>query len=176
VFSKIKSLLERLFRRRSKRTDVRHIAANAETFCEGFRKLGIKHFGYKEFLYPGASHNNTASKGYGLNGSPPKRLWANIYQLALLADELRDRLNAPIRLLSVYRSERYNAAIGGAPLSQHKEGKAMDCTSPQKPVAELYRVALGARKDGLFKGGVGCYSKANFLHIDTRGKNADWQR
>lgn len=160
--------------RRGKPLTPREIAADADTFAEGFRKLGVSHFGYREFLYLGAGHNDTRSRGYGLNGTPPKRLWGHIYELAILADEIRDRLNAPIKLLSVYRSDRYNAAINGASLSQHKEGKAMDCTSTQKPASELHRVALGARKDGLFKGGIGYYPKSNFVHVDIRGRNADW--
>ena len=176
MFSKLKELFRRLFRQHDRRTSVRAIAADAETFSDGFHRLGIRHFSYREFLYLGAGHNDTRSRGYGLTGTPPKRLWPDIFRLALLADDLRDRLKAPIRLLSVYRSERYNAAIGGAPVSMHKEGKAMDCASPQKPASELYRVALGARKDGLFKGGIGYYEKANFVHVDIRGKKADWKQ
>jgi len=176
VFSKLKKLFRRLIGKRGKRTSVRAIAADAETFSDGFQRLRIRHFSYREFLYLGAGHNDTRSRGYGLNGTPPKRLWPDIFRLALLADELRNRLNAPIKLLSVYRSERYNAAIGGAPLSQHKEGKAMDCTSPQKPATALHRVALGARKDGLFEGGIGYYGKSNFVHVDIRGTKADWKQ
>ena len=174
MFKWIKRKILRKLRRDNSRLSPREIAADADTFAEGFRQLGIKHFCYREFLYPGASHNDTRSRGYGLNGTPPKRLWPHIYELAILADEIRDRLNAPIKLLSVYRSERYNSAIGGASLSMHKQGKAMDCTSPQKPANELHRVAMGARKDGLFKGGIGYYPRSSFVHIDIRGRDADW--
>tara|TARA_R110002020_G_scaffold29874_4_gene94329 strand:+ start:1223 stop:1747 length:525 start_codon:yes stop_codon:yes gene_type:complete len=174
VFKWLKRTLCRRLAGKGSPPTPREIAVDADTFSEGFRKLGVQHFGYREFLYLGAGHNDTRSRGYGLNGTPPKRLWPHIYELAILADEIRDRLNAPIKLLSIYRSERYNAAILGASLSQHKEGKAMDFTSPQKPASELHRVALGARKDGLFQGGIGYYPKSNFVHVDIRGRNADW--
>jgi len=150
------------------------IASSAGTFSEGFQKLRLQHFTAREFLTLGAGHYNTRSRGYGLNNHPPRVLWAKLYQLARVLDEIRERLNEPIKLHSVYRSERYNAAIGGAPISRHKLGQAADISCPTKSSTALWAVCIQARRDEIFEGGIGLYD--TFVHIDIRGKRANWDR
>ena len=150
------------------------IATEVNTFSEGVRKLRLKHFTARELLTMGASHNDSRSKGFGLNSCPPKILWPKIYRLALVLDYIREKVDAPITLHSVYRNERYNAAIGGAPLSQHKLGQAADISSPTKSPDAVWLAAVRARNKGIFEGGVGVYD--TFTHIDIRGERANWDR
>ncbi len=80
---------------------------------------------------------------------------------------LRDKVGKPIVITSGYRTPTYNKKIGGAPKSQHVEGKAADIwingLSP-KQVAKLAE-EVGFR-------GIGTYS--TFTHVDTRKTPARW--
>lgn len=135
-------------------------------------KAGLKFFEPREFLFKGSSHSNPGSAGYGLNTDPPRQVWKNIVPTALVLDELRARLDAPIRIISAYRSPEYNSAIAGARESMHVEFRAIDfvCSwgRPDKWVQELLKL----RFEKVFKGGIGKYP--TFVHVDTRGWNADW--
>ena len=162
------------FFKRNKPGSPEAIAANAETFTQGFQRLKLEHFTAREFLTMGAGHFDSRSPGYALNSHPPRILWAKIYQLARVLDKLRKEIDAPIQLQSVFRNERYNAAIGGAPLSQHKLGQAADISSPRRSPLYLWRCAIRERDKGTFEGGIGLYD--NFVHIDIRGKRANWDR
>ena len=135
-------------------------------------KVELKFFAPGEFLFKGEAHSTPGSAGYGLNTEPPRNLWKNIVPTVQVLEELRDRLDAPIRIISAYRSPEYNRAIAGARQSLHMEFRAVDfvCSwgRPDKWVQEL----LQMRHDKVFKGGIGRY--ASFVHIDTRSWNADW--
>lgn len=141
-----------------------------DSFLES--NLQLQHFRPKELLMRGASHSNRQSRAYGLNAEPPRELWNNILPTIRTLDILRTELGAPIRIISAYRTPAYNRAIGGAPRSHHTEFRAIDFTCdwgrPDKWVQEL----LEMRHSGEFTGGIGKYS--TFIHIDTRGWNADW--
>jgi uncharacterized protein YcbK (DUF882 family) len=78
--------------------------------------------------------------------------------------------NKSIHINSGYRSPTYNKKIGGAPRSQHVQGKAADITiagfTPRQ-VAEL------AEKVPRFRnGGIGIYD--TFTHVDVRKGAARW--
>lgn len=136
--------------------------------------IGLKNFKPYEFLVKGNSNANPGSAAFDLNTDPPAGLWNNIVPTARVLDELRNRLQRPITLLSVYRSPAYNKAIGGAAQSQHTQFRAVDFVVQGSPVGPLqWASALrDMRSAGLFKGGIGTY--ASFVHVDTRGSNADW--
>ena len=107
--------------------------------------------------------------------SSPQSLWNNIVNTTLMLDRIRATLGAPIRILSCYRNEAYNSCISGAGGSQHKRFNAIDwhCTSgtPQ----EWREVARQVRSsDRRFRGGIGFYLDSRFIHIDTRGQDANW--
>jgi hypothetical protein len=135
-------------------------------------KAKLKFFAPSEFLIRGTAHGTPGSPGYGLNTDPPRELWKNIVPTAKLLDQLRERLDTPIRIISAYRSPEYNRAIAGAHASMHIEFRAVDfiCSwaLPDKWVQEL----LAMRHEKIFKGGIGRYG--SFVHVDTRGWNADW--
>ncbi len=68
----------------------------------------------------------------GISNVPPQAI---IDQLTLTADRMekvRDLLGGkPIRILSGYRSEAVNRAVGGSPSSAHRTGHAVDFTCPE---------------------------------------------
>jgi uncharacterized protein YcbK (DUF882 family) len=136
------------------------------------QKVQLRYFKPREFLMKGASHSQRGHRGFNLNTDPPRAVWDNIVATAKALDELRDRLGAPIRIISAYRSSAYNKAISGATHSQHVDFRAIDFTCdwgrPDKWAQEL----IDMRHARVFKGGIGKYK--TFIHIDTRGWNADW--
>lgn len=135
--------------------------------------LALKHFKPYELLTMGHQHTDPGSPAYGLNQAPPRALWNNIALTVQVLDELREVLGAAIVISSAYRSPAYNAAIAGAGGSQHMNFNALDfsvrsTSSPADWAATLKQM----RASGRFKGGIGVYS--TFVHLDTRGTNADW--
>ena len=80
----------------------------------------------KNFTLAELTKSNTA-KRFGISNMPDK---IGIHKLRLLATELlqpiRDRLSAPLRITSGYRSESLNKAIGGSNKSQHTKCEAVD--------------------------------------------------
>lgn len=128
-------------------------------------------FSAEEFLVKGASNSHLR-----LNTDPPEELWPNIVPTARVLQELRDRIGKPIILHSVYRSPAYNRAIGGAGQSVHMSFGAADfhVVDPNSGPADWAATLRAMRSAGLFKGGIGAYE--TFVHVDTRGTNADFDQ
>ena len=87
------------------------------------------------------------------------------------ADEIRKRLNVPLRVNSGLRCEIWNRMNDGASQSQHKTGHACDLgapagVSPEK-MAQVAEEVIGNT------GGIGIYSWG--IHIDDRGTKARWR-
>ena len=73
----------------------------------------------------------------------------------------------PFQLLSGYRSPKTNLKLarntdGVAMNSFHMSGQALDIRVPYYDTREVRNIAVGLRA-----GGVGYYSKSNFVHLDT---------
>lgn len=145
-----------------------------EEFRAKVASWGLRHFGFREFLFLGGSHSAPGSACRGLNALPPRNLWDNFERTAKVLDELRERLGAPIRLSSIYRNEAYNGCLSGAASeSQHKAMRAADFAAADgMGPAHWRRVLLEMRNQDFFRGGVGIYN--TFVHIDTRGVDRDW--
>lgn len=106
------------------------------------------------------------------NTLPPQELWAALPATLFLADEIRERLGKPLKLItSAYRDPRYNRACGGASRSWHTQNCALDLVYEGGP-REAFAIARDLREEGYFEGGIGLYR--TFLHLDTRGQNATW--
>ncbi len=132
-------------------------------------QLGLRNFAAGEFLVMGSS-NAPGGSCAGLNRLPPRDLWPNIANSALMIDEIRHRLNAPVRILSCYRAPDYNRCIGGARASQHMRFNAIDWHCDTGGPREWERVAMQVRdSDPRFRGWIGRYDRQGFVHIDTRG-------
>lgn len=154
------------------------VPGSRDRFDAFFSALDLQFFTADEFRYLGASHSDPAKKGqgFGQNYIPDESLWPNMIPTARVIERLRADLMAPIRLTNVYRSPDYNAAIGGAPASQHMQFTAVDffCNNGKGP--EDWGARLKTyRANGDFSGGIGIYVARNFVHLDTRGTNVDFQ-
>ena len=103
----------------------------------------------------------------------PPDLMDNVTVLCENLQALRDHLGKPIRVISGYRSPKYNRRIGGARRSQHMVAKAADIKVSGMSPAEVKAEIVKLIKEGkMMKGGVGLYR--TFTHYDVRGRNARW--
>ncbi|MDB5269095.1 MAG: hypothetical protein JWP58_2135 [Hymenobacter sp.] len=147
-----------------------------EQFIDG---LQLAHFRGREFTpYWSRVHNGVQ------NSIPPEELWPNIVPTLVVLNALRQQLGASITLTSTYRSKAYNQAVGGEPNSFHQRFQAIDFTcaagSPCSWAAALrqYRNTLFTNphtgETFRFQGGIGTYRRQNFVHLDTRGSQANW--
>jgi hypothetical protein len=93
------------------------------------------------------------------NGMDPKLIQA--------LEAIRMHYGRPVTITSGYRSPSHNAAVGGAPNSQHVLGTAADFVVQGVSPAEVFRLL-----DPTHPGGLGRYS--NFTHIDVRATRARW--
>ena len=134
-----------------------------------FQKLleaqGTRYFDADEVFFRGARDAKLQ-----LNTDPPRALWPSLLAVVKVADEARHRLGKPLRINSAYRSPSYNRAISGASRSVHVQGGALDLAGSP---ATLHKILTELRREGLFRGGIGRYK--TFVHVDVRGRNADWQ-
>ncbi len=144
-----------------------------DDFVQFISALGLRYFAPDEFLVLGAA--NKSGKCRALNFYPPRSLWNNIANSARMIDAIRHELGAPIRITSCFRSPAFNACVGGAPSSAHLQFNAIDFTC-RSGTPEIWRrvAARVSASAPRFSGGIGVYPAAGFLHIDTRGTNADW--
>ena len=103
----------------------------------------------------------------------PEELLDNVKLLAENLQVLRIHLGKPIRIISGYRSPKYNRRIGGAKRSQHMTAKAADIKVSGMTPAEVKSEIIKLIKEGkMHTGGVGLYT--TFTHYDVRGRNARW--
>lgn len=108
------------------------------------------------------------------DGTPmPFHIYPNIKRLAKNLQVLRNVIGVPLHVLSGWRSDAHNKAVGGAPQSQHPKGRAGDVKSNVYTAKYLYNKAeelIAAGK--MEQGGLGLYP--TFIHYDYRGKKARW--
>lgn len=97
---------------------------------------------------------------------------------AILIDEKLPRLLEQIRvyaenavtITSAYRTASHNIKVGGSRSSYHVKGQAADIITKGRTVEQIakFAQAIGA-------GGVGLYTKQNFVHVDTRATRYYWK-
>lgn len=80
-----------------------------------------------------------------------------------LLEELREKIGRPLTINCAYRSALHNARVGGAPMSEHKFGRAADIRCAK---SERMDLLLAARAVGFT--GLGFYD--TFLHVDIGSK------
>jgi len=105
-----------------------------------------------DWRWPSFSPKEIACKGDGL-------IVVNEEALDCL-QTLRDIMGVPLIINSAYRSVAYNKAVGGAPKSQHLEGKAFDIRLTDK----VDRKELKAMAKAAGFTGIGDYD--TFVHVD----------
>lgn len=82
------------------------------------------------FTLEGLCASSTATR-LGIDNRPDDSLIANAYRLAEGLEEVQKVLGFPIHHDSGFRCEELNAAVHGAPTSQHTKFQAEDFTCPQ---------------------------------------------
>lgn len=80
--------------------------------------------------------------------------------------------NRPIRIHDGYRCPVHNAAVGGAPNSEHETGAASDLDIEGLSLKEMLAAALQVHAFG----GIGIYPDDGFIHVDVRERIARWAR
>lgn len=103
----------------------------------------------------------------------PINVYHNIVKVANQLQVLRDELGKPIQVNSAWRSEEYNASIGGVKNSQHIMGRAADIVIKGMTPIEVSKIIEELISKGdMLQGGLGIYS--SFVHYDIRGEKARW--
>lgn len=106
------------------------------------------------------------------DGTPYPAEWRNdrAIQLANAFEIIRKKCgNRPIKVLSAYRTHKWNLKIGGAPLSKHLEGKALDLKPPKGMTLDEFHNAIVSVVPYTKIRGIGKYG--TFIHIDIRTSN-----
>ncbi len=83
---------------------------------------------------------------------------------------VRKKFRQPIKINSACRCEEYNALIGGAQASKHKQGIAADITVKNIKPYDVYLFLDGYMPNSY---GLGTYKA--FTHIDVRKTKARWK-
>jgi uncharacterized protein YcbK (DUF882 family) len=112
---------------------------------------------------------------------PPVELWPNIIPTLQLADEIREMIGRPIRVVSGYRSPEYNAIVGSTPASEHVQFRAVDLAVGIDDYNRLVACAASVMNHADARGmrtGFGRYDLDYFVHIDTgstKGRRRRWK-
>jgi hypothetical protein len=91
--------------------------------------------------------SDTAAR-LGIDNTPNAQVLATLRNVLIPAmQQVRDMLRVPVIVKSGYRSPALNAAVRGAPTSQHVEGRAADFVAPAygnpRKVAEQLVARMG---------------------------------
>lgn len=103
----------------------------------------------------------------------PANLLPNLILLAKNLEIIREYFNAPVIILSGYRSPSHNKNVGGAKYSQHLKAKASDIRIEGFNSRQVYTGIVRLINDKkIIAGGVGLYN--SFVHYDIRGYHTKW--
>ncbi len=78
----------------------------------------------------GGLTRSAVARRQGIDNTPPPEVIGNLRMLARGLDEVRRLLGRRLHITSGYRCPQLNAAVGGAPASQHTQGLAADFECP----------------------------------------------
>ena len=107
------------------------------------------------------------------NELPPKKMWKTIAPTLKILDKIAHENGLKVKeIVSAYRSPKYNRAVRGKSHSLHMYNNAIDVRFSNISPWKSAKVVRYYRDKKKFKGGIGTYS--SFIHVDTRGENADW--
>lgn len=113
------------------------------------------------------------TRGHTVNSLPPKKMWKKMAPTLRIIDQMAGEMGAPVKeIISAYRSPQYNYAVRGKSRSLHMANQAVDVIFRGVSPYHVASVARHLRSQRRFEGGVGLYR--SFVHVDTRGYNADW--
>jgi uncharacterized protein YcbK (DUF882 family) len=89
-------------------------------------------------------------------------------------EALRSLGPEPIIVDDAYRCPEHNSSVGGVQDSQHIYGKAADIQIVGLTLQQMYDRAI--QIPAFANGGIGVYSRPNFMHVDIRDGIARWAR
>ncbi|WP_295581077.1 D-Ala-D-Ala carboxypeptidase family metallohydrolase [uncultured Oscillibacter sp.] len=90
-------------------------------------------------------------------------------ELVTLLQKIRDHFGVPVVINSAYRTQAYNAKVGGAARSQHLLGTAADITLAGVTPLKVAQYAEFLQPKA---GGIGVYR--TFTHVDVRAARSRW--
>ena len=100
--------------------------------------------------------------------SVPSALLSNLHELARNLQVLRDELDAPVLVVSGFRTISHNAVIGGAKNSYHLRAMAADIVVKGYTTGQVFTKIIELINSGKMKvGGLHCYR--TWVHYDIRG-------
>jgi hypothetical protein len=116
------------------------------------KPAGVTNFGYNEMEF---------------FSRIPKELIANADRVLKNLQVLRDACGQPISIISGYRDESRNSAVGGAKKSEHMNCTACDIRVKNMKPTEVASLIEKLIKEGkMVEGGLGVYP--DFVHTDVR--------
>lgn len=136
---------------------------------EKLDEVGIRYFTAEEL---------TLQRREGRHATPPGDKLHRIIPTVKIADAIRTGLGAPIRVVSGYRTPVYNNRVGGSPVSEHVNFRALDLQPIDSTRMEEMRAIAVAVVDLARKMGrnVALIHYPTFIHIDVgseRRRNLD---
>ena len=114
-----------------------------------------------------ATKSATGSR-LGINNVPPPEI---IETMKITAENVFEPLRekcGPIRISSFYRSPELNRAVGGAKVSQHCKGEAIDISGINVTNAELFRVACELDQFDQIIWEFGTLTEPDWVHISFK--------
>lgn len=137
--------------------------------------LGVtEHFSIYEFACRDESHTPYPVGVEDMEA--PGRHWlsSRLLPLCQMLEVIRKGCSdRHIGITSGYRTDAYNARIGGAKKSQHCQGRAVDIQVEGMPPSEVHAIILALYSTNNLKnlGGIGLYS--GWCHVDIRPRVND---
>jgi hypothetical protein len=121
----------------------------------------------KHITFAEATKSNTATR-LGIDNNPSPEIIETMKATAEnLFEPIREQCG-PIRISSFYRSPELNRAIGGAKISQHCKGEAIDIQAINVTNAELFRVACELDQFDQIIWEFGTLTEPDWIHISFK--------
>jgi len=136
---------------------------------EWLRDVAGARFGFAREIANKANNTRAGIR----NSTPPPHLWHRIVPTLRLVESVREQFGATT-ITSAYRSFTYNTVIRGSAGSRHMQFDALDFWAATGTPRDWATFLRHKRSAGEFRGGIGVYVASNFVHVDTRGINADF--
>ncbi len=121
----------------------------------------------KHITFAEATKSNTATR-LGINNNPSPEIIETMKATAENVFEPIREQCGPIRISSFYRSPELNRAIGGAKISQHCKGEAIDIQGINVSNYELFRVACELEKFDQIIWEFGTLIEPDWVHVSFK--------